>query len=275
MSAAERAEARRQKILAKGTERMSKVSGLYTKSSGDALGSVSQGTASEHLRSASALLDSSEEHKSSITAKASPSASHAAHVQSTNSFCGNADAGQDKQIAPDCELPSVSNPKLKFDPPLVSSSPAQRAPGVNAFRADSKASHAVPKLSRPPSPRFSWTLAVWVVAVTFCVAVQAHTLELLPPAPYVLVLVAVILPHARILPYCTRFVTQQTQAMGCIVVLSRFTVRALAYQAIRNLLHVICHCCWLCIAFFVQSNTSPLMLFVFEIPHDHCAAAPH
>ncbi len=193
LTAAERAEARRQKILAKGTERMSKVSGLYTKSSGDALESASREVVLGRFQSAPVSLSSSEQEKSLNLVGTSQSASHAAHVPWNDEFSANAAAAKDKQTIPHCDLPSLSNPKLKCDlsPPAFSST-TQRAPGVSAFRADSKLSAAAPNCSRPLPPRFWWTLATWVVAVGFCVGVYAHSVQLLPPAPYVLVLVVVI-----------------------------------------------------------------------------------
>ena len=194
LSAAERAEARRQKILAKGTERMSKVSGLYTKSSCDALGSAHQDVSLQHSQSASSPLVSSDQEKSSNTATAVTSAAPSAEVQAALAVGGNADAAQQRQLAPDCELPSIRNPKLQFTPPPpVSSSPVLRAPGVSAFRPDSNLLAVAPSAPRPPlSPRFWWAVAVWMVAAAFCAGVYAHTLQLLPPAPYVLFLIVVI-----------------------------------------------------------------------------------
>ncbi len=194
LSAAERAEARRQKILAKGTERMSKVSGLYTKPSSDALGSAHQDVLLQHSQSASLPLVSSDQEKSSNTATVATSAAPSAAAQAALAVGGNADAAQQGQPAPDCELPSIRNPKLQFTPPPpVSSSPVLRAPGVSAFRPDARNVLAVaPSTPRPPlSPRFWWAVAVWMVAAAFCAAVYAHTLQLLPPAPYVLFLILV------------------------------------------------------------------------------------
>jgi hypothetical protein len=243
LSATERAELRRQKILASGAERMSKVTGLYTKSSSDALACSSRAPAS--LASSGSLLASAKEvvyspSEKATTATADAAAAAEVHPQSTQADDGSISARSTKS-ANICELPSIHKLQQKADPLLPVAPSPLRAPGVRAFRTDAAALlQPVPSSTRRPlATGFYWRAALWTVAVAFCAAVYAHTLRRLPPAPYVLILIAVrcaccdaivsFMTHTVLVLVPIAHVTKQ--AMAIITLLSRFTVRALAYQA--------------------------------------------
>jgi hypothetical protein len=92
------------------------------------------------------------------------------------------------------------------------------------------------------------------VAAAFCAAVCAHTLQLLPPAPYVLLLFLVIAPRKGFA--FSAVILTLAQAMAAVVALSRFTVRSLAYQASNTLT---------CAALFAEARCRPLLCFLHAL----------
>jgi len=235
LSASERAEQRRQKILSTGAERMSKVSGLYTKSSSEALGSLPQDAVQSSAFAAAPLATAQNDEASRTAPHAA--AAPAAEAQVTEIGTQDDDsphAVRRTQSAQDCALPSLRKMQLDStsDHAHTLVPPSPRAPGVRAFQPTPAAAPVAKNTKRasPPLTRFFWwRAAVWALAAIFCAAVYAHAVQLLPPAPYVLILIAVT--RCSSCSSCAMTLRLMVQAMAAVVVLSRFTVRALAYQA--------------------------------------------
>jgi hypothetical protein len=253
ISVSERAELRRQKILAKGAERMSKVTGMYSKSSSDALVCSSQGDAIKQLASSPSPSDSANRDETSHRVESV--AADAGANQSTSLDDDDLIPVQRSKSVAECELPSIRDLRRNADE-LPRASPALRAPGVRAFhtvpapRAPRAAAPSSSRTFQPLARGFWWRVALWAVTAAFCAAVCAHTLQLLPRAPYVLMLIAVMRLLQRIsrvqdacfwrdlvsTHYCE-------QAAAIITALSRFTVRTLAYQANMSCFGICCCPC--------------------------------
>ena len=248
-SASERAEIRRQKILAKGAERMSKVSGLYPKASSDAIGSSPRDAVLERAASASEYSSSAvrDEFSSPRTDVAAAAPADAEAIQSSSQVDNDTNPVIRARSAQDCELPSVRALLHSSERPSRTAAPMQRAPGVRSFQPAASTSAVASnsaRTSHPTSRRFFlWHAAAWTVAAAFCAAVCAHTLQLLPPAPYVLLLFVVIARRKGFA--CSAEILTLAQAMAAVVALSRFTVRALAYQA-SNALRSFDMCSFVC-----------------------------
>jgi anti-sigma-K factor RskA len=174
--------------LAKGAERMSKVTGLYSKSSSDALACSPQVNAAETSSPATPSLDSVQGDE--WAACAVPAGARAAANRSANEGDDLIQAVQSKSEG-GCGLPSIHKLQQNSEPVAIAPA-ALRAPGVRAFQSTaSAAAPSAPSTQRPLSRSSWWRVALVAVAVAFCAAVYAHTLHILPPAPYVLFLVSV------------------------------------------------------------------------------------
>ena len=174
--------------MAKGAERMSKVTGLYAKSSSDALACSPQVNATESSAAATPSLDSVQ--RDEWAACAAPAGATTAANRSANHGDDLIQAVQSKSEE-GCGLPSIRKLQQNSEPVAITSA-ALRAPGVRAFQSTaSAAAPSAPSTQRPLSRSSWWQAALVAVAVAFCAAVYAHTLHILPPAPYVLFLVSV------------------------------------------------------------------------------------
>lgn len=91
--------------------------------------------------------------------------------------------------------------------------------------------HPPARTSHPTSRRFFlWHAAAWAVAVAFCAAVCAHTLQLLPPAPYLILLLLVIARQK--VRASSAAIPTLAQAMAAVVaLLASPSVRSLTRQA--------------------------------------------
>ncbi len=180
---------------------MSKVTGMYTKSTSDALVCSSQGDAMK--LSASSASPSHSANRDEASLRAEYAAADAEANQSTSLDDDALMPVQRAKSAGECELPSIRDMRSNTDEPQRAA-PALRAPGVRAFH--SVPAPRAPRAAAPSSSRtllplaagFWWRVALWAVTAAFCAAVYAHTLQLLPRAPYVLVLIAVMLLLQRI-----------------------------------------------------------------------------
>jgi hypothetical protein len=191
MSASQRAELRRQKILAKGAERMSKVCGLTKSSSNGPVHPIE-----ERQTELSDVTSAPAEHgELSTNSPAVPLAAFPANGDAPRSGSDKAAINHVRIAAsgPFCELPSLSKLPVNDEgvSRIVSAPLPQRAPGLRSFHAMPADTAIQSRALRPLSRNFWWSAAVWAVAATFCCAVYAHTMHLLPPAPYVLILVVV------------------------------------------------------------------------------------
>lgn len=246
--------------MAKGAERMSKVSGLYPKASCDATGSSPRDTVLERAASASAYSSSAvrDEVSSPRTDAAAVAPAAAEAIQSSSQVDNGTYPVIRARSAQDCELPSVRALLHSSERPSHAPAPVQRAPGVRSFHPAPATSAVASNSARtlhPTSRRFFlWHAAAWAVAAAFCAAVCAHTLQLLPPAPYVLLLFLVIAPRKGFA--FSAVILTLAQAMAAVVALSRFTVRSLAYQASKKLT---------CAALFAEARCRPSLCFLHAL----------